>query len=566
VARFTAGNVALALSRNSNRILIGSADGQLIIWDIATAAEVVAFPQHDSAIINCEFSTDEEAAVAVCKNGTVKKWNCRSSQLISEHRLDTGTPQLCLINPGASRILWVTSERAGLYNAEGAELIADLNGHGEIICGAFSSDGTQLVTATNEERLVIWAATNGALLSNFIHHMSYMIYATVVEPQHFSWCIFSPDSETILTGSARGSLKLWNTKTGEQLLSFENNSNEAITSGAFSDNGRSFLTGCSSGTLRLWDAEAGNQPRTDSEVFSDEVTCLSVSSDGTKFLAATQLYANYSTTGTLTVFDTQTGRAIGGDFLQSGPTSCCVTSDDEVMIVYSTGELYTWSLSGNNHPRNLEINIAPHAVSNWSADSSQLITGTGDGQLILWDRSGRRIAESKKRSQSVSACAIAPDGEMAMAGYQDGLLELRSLRLNDQPLATLMLPGEIRSCAFPAHGPRIAAVTAGGMLYIWDRNDATPKRVVDGLVSCKAVTFSSDGERAASGYGDGWFRIRNIETGEHIAECGLGTGVTTIAWSKNAESIAVGTSRGEVQVFHLRNTASKLRIMREELQ
>lgn len=554
LAQFSPGKVIPVLSPDASQIAAGSADGLLKIWDTVTGCERLTIAQPGSAVVGCEFSADGHHLTAAFKDGMVKTWNCENREVISELKLDVDPPGLCVVNPGGTRILWVNGDTARLFDAQTGDLIATLDGHGGIVCASFTTDGSQLVTATNEERLVIWNAWTGDLVSNFIRHMSFMIYATVVEPQHFSSCAFSPDGTLILTGSQRGSIKLWSTKTGQPLAEFENTSTCAISCCAFSTDGRWLFTGSSDGLLRRWDAAAGKPSSGTSEVFSEEVTSLSPSGDGQRFLAATSMLANYSATGSLTLVDAQTGKTLKADFALTAVSACGFQKPGEVIILYCTGELYRWFTDREGHPKSLDMKLSHPGASAFSPDSSLLVTGNREGQLSLWGcHNGRLIAETRTRSQAVSACVFSPTGERILAGFEDGTLELRSLNLSMSPLARFWLPAKAKLCAFSEDQARVAVVLADGSLHILDLSQPSKTTTFDGSHSYRAVAFSPGGEGLIAGYADGWIRVLSIETGNVLAECGLGAEVTAVAWANRGLNIAAGTTRAEVHVFQLRN-------------
>ena len=63
---------------------------------------------------------------------------------------------------------------------------------------------------------------------------------------------FSPDGQSILSGSKDKTIKLWDKGSGKMLKSFEGHSN-SVNSVAFSPDGQSILSGSSDKTIKLWD-------------------------------------------------------------------------------------------------------------------------------------------------------------------------------------------------------------------------------------------------------------------------------------------------------------------------
>ena len=72
---------------------------------------------------------------------------------------------------------------------------------------------------------------------------------------------FSPDGNTIVSGSHDKTVRLWNANTGEQLRILEGHWNY-VYSVAFSPDGNTIASGSYDRTVRLWNAKTGEHLRT----------------------------------------------------------------------------------------------------------------------------------------------------------------------------------------------------------------------------------------------------------------------------------------------------------------
>ncbi|MFM6474924.1 MAG: WD40 repeat domain-containing protein, partial [Dolichospermum sp.] len=88
---------------------------------------------------------------------------------------------------------------------------------------------------------------------------------------------YSPDGQTLASGSKDSTIKLWNVNTGNLLQTLEGHSNW-VTSVAYSPDGQTLASGSADNTIKLWNARTGNLLQTLGHSYS--VNSLAYSPDG----------------------------------------------------------------------------------------------------------------------------------------------------------------------------------------------------------------------------------------------------------------------------------------------
>jgi WD40 repeat protein len=68
---------------------------------------------------------------------------------------------------------------------------------------------------------------------------------------------FSPDSSRLASGAIDGTVKLWNSETGDELLSLKGHT-DRVWNVAFSPNGRQ-LASAGGGVAKIWDISTGQE-------------------------------------------------------------------------------------------------------------------------------------------------------------------------------------------------------------------------------------------------------------------------------------------------------------------
>ncbi|MEO1400117.1 MAG: WD40 repeat domain-containing protein, partial [Cyanobacteria bacterium J06635_1] len=114
-----------------------------------------------------------------------------------------------------------------------------LKGHStEVSSVAFSPDGETIATGSGDNTVKLWNEA-GEELQTLKGHSAVV-----------SSVAFSPDGETIATGSRDNTVKLWN-EAGEELQTLKGHST-VVSSVAFSPDGETIATGSWDNTVKLW--------------------------------------------------------------------------------------------------------------------------------------------------------------------------------------------------------------------------------------------------------------------------------------------------------------------------
>jgi hypothetical protein len=110
---------------------------------------------------------------------------------------------------------------------------------------AFSPDGTRIASGSADKTLKVWDAKTGQDLLSLKGHTDSVNAVS-----------FSPDGSRIASGSFDKTLKVWDAKTGQDLLSLKGHT-DWVRAVAFSPDGSRVFGQESHGKILAWDAESG---------------------------------------------------------------------------------------------------------------------------------------------------------------------------------------------------------------------------------------------------------------------------------------------------------------------
>ncbi len=127
-----------------------------------------------------------------------------------------------------------------LWSIDG-KLIKIFKGHNSTVSSvSFSPDGTKIVSSSYDNTIKIWNSKNGEEIN------------TIQEKNEVNTVSFSPDGKTILSGSDDETLKLWSLD-GKLIHTFEGHTG-IVWKATFSPNGKT-IASVSGNDVRLWDVK-----------------------------------------------------------------------------------------------------------------------------------------------------------------------------------------------------------------------------------------------------------------------------------------------------------------------
>jgi len=263
------GNVAgLAFSPDGRRVVSGSWDNTVRVWDVDTGNEIRCFEGHTAPVGSVAFSPDGNQVASGSTDRTVRVWEIESGRQIRSfegHRDAVYGVAFC---PEGQMVLSTGPEAAILlWDVSTGTVVRRLEGHvGPVGSVASSLDGRWAVSGGEDRTVRLWSTETGKETRRFEGHTDWV-----------NTVAFSPDDRRVVSASSDATVRVWDVETGEEVRRFDEP--DKVYAVAFSPIGDHVLSGCGDGTVRLWDVNSGGQTARFNR-HTEMVQCVAYSPDG----------------------------------------------------------------------------------------------------------------------------------------------------------------------------------------------------------------------------------------------------------------------------------------------
>jgi WD40 repeat protein/serine/threonine protein kinase len=348
---------------------------------------------------------------------------------------------------------------------------------------------------------------------------------------------FSPDGRYLATGTKDGFVRLWQTKTGQELQKWQAHENNA-TCVQFSRDGRRLVTGGWDAKVNCWDVDQALQGEVPAPLFSLEhsdrvrVWSLAFSPDGDRLASVGG--RDEDEKGELKVWDLKTAHE---DFTVDGFAGSvrCVrfTPDGRRLATSSRGKLQIWDArTGQEQLAWRDGQERRVEGLSFSPDGRRLASVAGqlsvdpDRNVIVWDaRSGKEMMRMHGHVGGLRSVAFSPDGSGLASAGLDQTVKIWDATTGQEVLTLRGHLDNIFCVAFSADGHQLASASVDNTVRLWDASpwetEPTPEsRTLRGHTG--AVTdlafHPTDGRRLVSADTGGTLRFWDVWSGKTLGE------------------------------------------------
>lgn len=338
----------IIFSTDSSTIACAGEDGTVMLFDIATRELKATLLGHTQSVKSIAFNPDG-SIIASGKGNQLLLWDVNNAELMESLNAKKLNVRSVAFNQNGNTLASGNSDNTLLLwdmatGQQKAEIIVPLlesNIRSEIGSVTFSPNGSILASCGGPEdfSVYLWDVATGQLKSTLKGHK-----------HNVNSIAFSPNGNTLASGSTDETIKLWDVPTGKLKTTLIGHTG-VVFSVAFSPNGNALASGAgyNDGTIRLWDLPSGKNTIT-LKSLSGFVLCVAFSPDG-------NIIASGNTDQTVELWNISTQQQIAAFTGHRSNVDCVAFSPDRKTLASGSGDgtILLWDLTSltntNQYPR-----------------------------------------------------------------------------------------------------------------------------------------------------------------------------------------------------------------------
>jgi WD40 repeat protein len=441
----------------------------------------------------------------------------------------------------------VPEAEAALFRADQAlrESVILKEHTGPLWGASFAPDGRRLVTVSADGTGRLWDSQTGTPLSVLRGHRGPVRFAA-----------FSPDGQSVVTGSLDNTARVWNVETGATVAVLAGHGDN-VWRAAFSPNGRHVMTASPDNTARLWDAHSGKEihkfdqhtgPVRDALFTPDGKNILTISDDATARL-----------------WDAATGESIRVFKGHGGPIRAATFRPDDPDTGFRGHLLVTasadktvglWALD-KSEPYDT---FSGHGADVWSValsrDGRRIVTASDDATARVWDLGTELSANLAGHTQAVRFAVFSVDGRNVVTASNDGTARIWDARTGKLKTILRGHAGQVRTAVFTPDGARVLTASADESARLWNVEPQAAASIVvlrghdEGV---RTAAFSRDRRLVVTGANDGSAIVWDAQTGARRAVLRRhAKAVSNAMFSRDGERVVTGADDGTVRISDTR--------------
>ncbi len=552
---------SIVFSPDGKTLVTGSEDNTIQLWDASTGEHKATCDGHEDGVNMIAFHPNGKTFASDSEDWLIRIWETETGNLVKTFKSDS-VPAIEMSYLPYGNILLIVGHHsqyemeieywnietdehlttdlieANLNSAKFSSDCRSLAGGGEyplqfwdletgkllkkhtewigdLKSMEFSSDGRNLLTASNWDRVDVWDVSTAKPIVSMGHRDT------------VNSATYSPDEKMIASGSDDGTVKFWDATTGELINEIIGHLSTEIYSVVYSPDGSTLTCGTES-EIRFWNPQSGELLNTITEP-SCNVYTIAYSSDE-------KMFATGGTSKKARLWDTKTGRFLGS-FSGHKETISSVTFSPDGSMLASGGGV-----------EKRKIGNQKETVGNYSVCLWEIRTG---GQYLIGDR----LADFTQHTEPVTTVIFSPDGKTLASSSHDKTIQLWDVDTRTHLKSLLGHEDAVTAVVYSADGSTLFSGSLDGTIRLWNPQTAELKipPIMD-IGPVISLTYSPDANiLACVSKTDNAIHIYDAQSGKRLhVFTGHTQRVNAVVFTPDGETFVSVSSDGTVLLWDLR--------------
>ena len=540
---------AFEVSRDGRRVISGSGDGTLRIWDVETGAQLEVLRGHTREIVAVAVSAGGQWGVSGSWDHTLSLWDLERGKAVKTLTGHNGVVNAVAMFPVGRRAISASSDATlRVWDlVKGCEVLKLRNGKSRISAVTLFAEGRCAISGGDDGAVRLWDLERGRHMRVLGRHKA----KTRFDPAHtmVTTVAVSADGRRAITGANSGELKLWDLENSKELgvLGTDALGFYAV---AISPDGRYAVSGTFGGDVTLWDLEKRQKLGGHLTGHSKKVCAVSFFPDGRRAISASEDH-------TLKVWDVNTILSQHPDAVaEQGGTTRQITAVGvfpdgcHAVSIPQIGKLKVWRLSDCKCVRAFPSPIGAKTFATLPDGYRIIVGGIG---LNMWDLDEVDIVQRFRAEEfdpgRVIAVSVSADGRELLSISSTGRFRSWDIETGEQKRSLKFAPSE--TWRIFSDGYRAISAGTDGHFKVWDIDNGTEVLSFDGHypLNIKALVLFPEETRSLSAGWDGSLRLWDLERGVEISVIELASPLTALASAPNGRWFASAAEDGKLALW-----------------
>jgi WD40 repeat protein len=400
---------SMAISSDGSRIVSGSRDRTVRVWDGRTFEEI-GLCEHEDEVNSVTFSPDNSLIASGSDDCTVWIWDACSLEKVTRLTGHTNTVTAVAFVPDGTRIASASYDRTvRIWDARTYEPLPGLQCSGRVLAISICPDNTQLALAE-------YTSGTESLLRVFdIVTVTGRTQVSNSPGSALPWDIaFSPGGDLIASGTAPGVIHVWDARDLSSIATISGHHGR-VTSIAFSSDASQIVSGSLDGTVRIRAVASSEEQIAPIPGHAARVRQVVFSSDGSRLVSG-------SDDKTVRIWDSLTCEelsilhghedAIWTVAYSPDGTLVISGSQDNTVRVWDTLDFHEITVLRGHHDIVTFVAFSP--------DGGLIASSSLDHTVRLWNSSTfQESARLEGHTDTVWSVAFSPNGTQLVSTSED---------------------------------------------------------------------------------------------------------------------------------------------------